>query len=300
MRTVVAPSRLHFGLIRRSPDAAGVNYGGCGVMLSSPRTIVRAEPADDWSATGPNAERALEFAKRACALPHRLIVEECPPVHAGFGSGTSLALAVGRAVAPGRTVDDIALSLGRGQRSGVGLHGFRLGGFVADGGKRAGELPGLIERIDVPSEWRFAVLLPDEATPWHGSREREAFSNDAVQPDDERRSERLNELMVGELVPALHAADFDRFSRALTDYNRTSGELFAAEQGGPYAGGEVARLLAELQSFGVLGIGQSSWGPGVFAAFRCTAEAEEMLKRFDAVRSWLAAASNEGAIERVD
>ena len=63
------------------------------------------------------------------------------PTHAGFGSGTQLALAIGRAFAQlngiGLSTTQIASSLGRGLRSGVGIAGFERGGLLLDGGPNA-------------------------------------------------------------------------------------------------------------------------------------------------------------------
>jgi predicted sugar kinase len=47
--------------------------------------------------------------------------------------------------------------------------------------------------------------------------------------------------------------------------------LFASVQGGSYNGLEVASTIATLQAMGVQGVGQSSWGPGVFAWFESQA-----------------------------
>src|SRR5438046_2232982 len=97
---VVAPCRLHFGLfhvpvegLTHWPDGTTVRrFGGVGLMIDRPRVVVRVEPADDWSAEGPLADRALGYARRAAAFvrseqrrPVRVTVEECPPEHVGLG-----------------------------------------------------------------------------------------------------------------------------------------------------------------------------------------------------------------------
>ena len=44
-----------------------------------------------------------------------------------------------------------------------------------------------------------------------------------------------------------------------------AGEPFAADQGGPYAGPAVTGLIDKLRAWDFAGVGQSSWGPTVFA-----------------------------------
>src|SRR3954469_20377891 len=121
--------------------------GGFGVGVRRPAVVLEAEPAGELSAEGPDAQRALLFARRcreALGLAggaHLRVVEAIPP-HVGLGSGTKLALAVAQALAvlDGRTVDAPALAeaAGRAARSAVGMWTFALGGLVIEGGVRRG------------------------------------------------------------------------------------------------------------------------------------------------------------------
>jgi predicted sugar kinase len=67
------------------------------------------------------------------------------------------------------------------------------------------------------------------------------------------------------MLPALLERDLTAFGEALHDFNARAGEAFAAAQGGLYAGPAVAAWVELLRAEGVAGVGQSSWGPGVFA-----------------------------------
>ena len=142
MTRVETGSRLHFGLLRPPPADGQRGFGGCGLMIEAPAVRVAVEPATEWSAVGPAADRALAVARRVAAdWPHRVIVEACPPEHVGLGVGTQLSLAVARAVSRslGRP-DDVPVEparlTDRGARSAIGSHGFEHGGFLVDGGKR--------------------------------------------------------------------------------------------------------------------------------------------------------------------
>ena len=83
------------------------------------------------------------------------------------------------------------------------------------------------------------------------------------------------------------------------DFNARSGDLFAAEQGGTYAGAEVAAVVAWLRRQKVRGVGQSSGGPGVFAVVEDEGRGNWLRDRareaFSGADVWLTAARNQGA-----
>jgi beta-ribofuranosylaminobenzene 5'-phosphate synthase len=290
MTRVVTGSRLHFGLLALSGPR---RFGGVGLMIDSPRLAVSAEPAMEFSATGPLADRALEFA-RLFGTPHRLTIEEAPPEHCGFGTGTQLALAVGLAVS-GLPVEEIARVTGRGRRSAIGTHGFAAGGLLADGGRKDGLAP-LLFRHDFPAEWRVVVAVPDAPAGLSAVGEARAF---AELPGDAALTDALCRLTLLGMLPALLERDLAAFAAALGEYNAKSGELFAPIQGGAYSVGIVSDLIGHLRSLGVEGVGQSSWGPAVFAV----AEADRAAWLRDSItarlgpsgRVWLTSARKVGA-----
>ena len=141
---VEAPARLHLGMLAVAGDGAR-RFGGLGVSVGRPAVVLEAEPADELSAEGADAERALTFARRCrdalgLAGGAHLRVVEAIPQHVGLGSGTKLALAVAQALATleGRDVDapGLAEAAGRAARSAVGMWTFALGGLVVEGGHR--------------------------------------------------------------------------------------------------------------------------------------------------------------------
>lgn len=278
MTRVAAPSRLHFGLMavpipgEAAPEER--QFGGVGLMLDSPRIVLKATPAARWAANGPHAQRALDFAQRLMnTIPadqrqsFAIEIEKGMEEHAGLGSGTALALAVAKALAiecghvDWPTVE-LAARVGRGQRSAVGVHGFDLGGLIVEAGKLPGEpIAPLVGRFALPSEWRVLLLRPPVDARWYGRRELLAF--DRV--TRKNPSDTLRRLVTDNLLPALVSADLHSFGEALHEYNLLSGVAFADQQGGAYAGQLIADLIAYLRQRGVRGVGQSSWGPTVFA-----------------------------------
>ena len=71
-------------------------------------------------------------------------------------------------------------------------------------------------------------------------------------------------------------ADLRRFGSAITELQQRVGDYFAPAQGGRFASPHVAAALAWLESAGVAGFGQSSWGPTGFAFAPSRADAERM------------------------
>ena len=174
-------------------------------------------------------------------------------------------MATGRAYTVPIWQDELPQVLGRGKRSGIGIHGFRHGGFIVDDGKLEDELPQIRERIEVPSDWRVVLVRPPVPGAWHGEQERTAFHRNRSPEAALDTTRRLLHIANDTLIPALKQADFDTFATSLTDFNRVAGEPFDDDQGGPYAGVAVAGIIDELLEWGTLGVGQSSWGPTVFA-----------------------------------
>jgi beta-RFAP synthase len=286
MTRVVAPSRLHFGLLHvpvagltRWPDGLPVRrFGGVGLMVNEPGVAVSVEAAADWSGHGPNGNRALDYARRVaaaladgCERPLRVTVERCPPEHVGLGVGTQLGLAVARAVSTelgftGINVRDLARWVGRAERSGIGSHGFAHGGLLVEGGKRDAELAVLLGRYEFPSDWRIVLARPRSTqSTWSGPAEQHAFNRtrqaNAILPLTERMA---RVLLVG-ILPAVLEHDCGTFGKAVQEYNQQAGRMFTNDQGGVYSSPLVQRLVESARQLGATGAGQSSWGPTIFA-----------------------------------
>jgi beta-RFAP synthase len=291
MFRVRTPSRLHFGLLSlgcdalvRWPDRQGDatlparRFGSVGLMIEAPGVQISAQPAADWSAEGPLATRALSAAQRFAAswteakiIPCRLCIEDAAPEHAGLGTGTQLALAAAQLVGkinrlPCLEMADLTRRTGRGLRSALGTHGFGQGGFLVDGGKGATEaLAPLVVRHPFPDTWSVVLAIPPVNPGLHGHDELQAFGELLARTQDLPGTEALCRLVLLGMLPALAEHDVQAFGEALYDFNARVGEVFAPVQGGLYADAQVAEIVAWVRSQGVTGVGQSSWGPAVFA-----------------------------------
>jgi beta-RFAP synthase len=264
-------------------------------MVQDPGVKLRVWPSAAWSATGPLAERALAFAQRYAAAVRQVHpdlelacqaigVEGAPPEHLGLGTGTQLGLAMAQALAQAWRLDDppdvLARRIGRGLRSAIGVHGFAHGGFLVEGGKRSPDtLSPLVARVPFPDAWRIVLILPSRDPGLHGTPEWEAFSRLAHHPPVHKQTEALCRLVLLGLLPALVEGHIATFGEALHDFNARSGEMFAPVQGGVYASPAVAEVIAFVRRLGVGGVGQSSWGPTVFAVLEDQDRAADLALR---------------------
>ncbi len=281
---VRAPARLHFGFLDLN-GGLGRRFGSIGLAVDAPAVQLKAVRARRAATSGPEAERVRAYLLAAAShldVPDSVAieVEEAIPAHAGFGSGTQLALAVAAALARlnGRPFapSEFADVLDRGNRSGVGLAAFTQGGLIVDGGRdETGAPPPVIARLPWPEAWRVVLILDTAAEGVHGSRESEAF-RDLPEFDAGAASE-ICRITLMQVLPAAALAEPVAFGRGITEIQRRIGDHFAPHQGGRYASPAVAEVLQALAARGLPGYGQSSWGPTGFALTGSAAEAEALV-----------------------
>lgn len=308
---VIAPCRLHFGLFSfGQPNRR--QFGGVGMMLSEPALRLRFLKSDEFEVVGPLRDRLTDYVTSWTAWhdieeppAYQIIVESAPRLHVGLGVGTQLGLSVAAALAEltGRSRDDapsLAGSVGRGQRSAVGTFGFFQGGLIAESGKHAGEsLSSLADRVPFPETWRIVLITPRGSAGLHGRFERQAFAD--LDPVPLEVTEQLELQAFERIVPAARQERFDDFCQGIYEFGRLAGSCFASIQGGPYNGPKLQAVVDTLRSMGHEGIGQSSWGPTIYAMAR-DADAAQQLTRdlrgvstFDDCDIAISAASNCGA-----
>src|SRR5262249_31151809 len=121
--------------------------------------------------------------------------------------------------------------------------------------------------------------LPPCGSGLHDRDEEEAFARLHSRRTDLESTESLCRLVLLGMLPALHEGDLNAFGEALYDFNLRAGQTFAAVQGGPYANGQIAEMVAFLRRQGIRGVGQSSWGPAVFAVAEDPARATDLASR---------------------
>ncbi|HWH83186.1 MAG TPA: beta-ribofuranosylaminobenzene 5'-phosphate synthase family protein [Burkholderiaceae bacterium] len=289
--TLRAPGRLHLGFL--DPSASlGRRYGSVGLVVEGFETEVElsAALAERITADTPDGNAQLERAG-AClnilrartghyGALHLRLLRVLPP-HAGFGSGTQLALAIGRAFARWHRLDTstatLAHWLGRGRRSGIGLHGFDHGGLLVDGGPGDDDQPApLLARIALPDAWRIVVVQDPRERGLAGHAEADAMAALVPMPA-ERAAEICHETLM-RVLPGAAEARFERFAAGVTRIQQLLGAHYApAQHGRPYTSAAVGRLLRAFADAALIdapvAIGQSSWGPTGFAIVASSAHA---------------------------
>jgi beta-ribofuranosylaminobenzene 5'-phosphate synthase len=269
---VQAPARLHFGVLDLG-GRLGRCFGGLGAAIPSPSLLLEATRSPGLTGEGPDADRAMEFARRFLAYHQiatgaHLVIRRSIPGHSGLGSGTQLGLSVARALAElyglRGEVLELARATGRGRRSAIGTWAFALGGFIVEGGRRrdSQNIAPLLARFTIPPSWRYVLVVPSEGRGLSGEAEAQAFEE--LPPSPDREVERVAHLVLMQLLPALVEGDLPSFGKALSEIQQITGGWFAPQQGGVFAPGLTREIIARMASWGATGVGQSSWGPAAY------------------------------------
>jgi beta-RFAP synthase len=284
---VEAHARLHLGFLDPSGEG-GRRFGGIGLAIGRPRHLLTIEPAPGLIVEGVDAERVEQVAARfhdRLDLPQRarIVVREAIPAHVGLGSGTQLALALAAGLSRLHRIDlppaELCVLMGRGRRSGVGYHLFQQGGFVVEGGHlsdglhAAAKAPPLLLRHEFPEAWRIVLAIPQASQKISGEAEEEAFRR--LRPAPVEEVDRIAHLVLMRLLPALVERDLPQFGAALAEIQERVGSCFAPVQEGPFHPGG-ALLARRLKEAGGCGVGQSSWGPAVYALAADQAEEDRL------------------------
>lgn len=318
MIDVITPSRLHFGLLAFDP-AEPRQFGGVGLMVRQPMTRIRLSHADDVTAEGRMADRATDFASRFLEWAAErdpslsesgvhIKIASVPRPHTGLGSGTQLGIAVATGLAKlfelgDLSITDRAAAVSRGKRSAIGAHGFIQGGLIVEGGKREPhELSPMISRSHFPDDWRVVLIRPHLFDGLSGEREQIAFDTKLNIP--QAVTAELCRIVLLGMIPSLIEQDINTFGDALYDLQSKVGDCFAGAQGGRWADPQLGQIVQFVRDQGVRGVGQSSWGPTLYAVCEDDERAEDLASKLqatfeldpDEVR--ITEADNHGAVVR--
>jgi beta-ribofuranosylaminobenzene 5'-phosphate synthase len=280
--TVTTSARLHMGFFDLTSNAARM-FGGLGLAIDAPCTQIEIKHSEKLHVDAKSSNSVAKIVDNliiSLNVPNNfsLKVMQSIPEHAGLGSGTQMALAVGTGLSQlfnlNLTTTQIATASMRGKRSGIGLGAFSQGGFLIDSGKIANALPSQLPSIDIrfdfPDHWRVLLVLDSAHMGVHGAVEFEAFKTLKPAQFD------LKDMLQQHMLPALQRADLLAFGAYMQDLQAYNGDYFAPIQGGRYASLDAANALAWLQTNGAACVGQSSWGPTGFAILENQQQAESL------------------------
>lgn len=309
--------RLHMGFFDLH-GGLGRKFGSIGLSLAEPALLVEAHVSQHLNVTGDASVPGTVLAK-ASAVAQQLAtkmnlngtldlhISQHIPEHAGLGSGTQIALAVGSALSNLYQLDlsarEIAELSGRGRRSGIGIAAFDHGGLLIDGGRNinadANVVPPLLARYDFPEQWTILLIFDATQPGIHGEQEKLGFNQLPV--FSESLAAHLCRHVLMQAMPAIVEKDLTAFGHSIQVLQQHVGDYFAPVQGGRYASKLVGDVLHYLQQAGVACFGQSSWGPTGFAIFENSSIAEQYAQQLqakftDQALSWkICKASNQGA-----
>lgn len=288
--SVKSSARLHMGFFDLH-GGLGRKFGSIGLSIKAPSIELTATRADKLTMTGLSNSRVEEIAENVITKLNSKFnisaavnfnIQQNLPEHAGLGSGTQQALAIGTAISRlyglNLTTQQIAEISSRGGRSGIGIAAFDLGGLLVDGGRvsdatqsavsRLGvgnKIPPLLARYDFPEDWKILLIFDNKQPGIHGDEELAAFKTLPVFPQNLAAHLCRSVLMQG--MPAIVERDLTAFGGCIRELQMHVGDYFAPAQGGRYASQQVGAVLQYLEASGVACLGQSSWGPTGFAVF---------------------------------
>ena len=215
------------------------------------------------------------------SLPIRLELLTAPPRHSGLGSGTQIAFSVAATLfkcvgLPVPEAAQMAEIVGRGKRSAIGSHGFYSGGCIADAGVTSETNFSPIQaRISFPDEWPIVLIRPVTKGGLFGHLEQSAF--DRLAETESQNRDLMKRLCFEGIFQGLTDRNYAQFGHALHEFNRISGEYFAEFQSGIYNNPKCASIVQSVLDFGIQAVGQSSWGPTLFAVAPSVNVADDLL-----------------------
>ena len=284
---VTTSARLHLGFLDLNGDL-GRQFGSIGLAIDAFETHVQLREAPSLRVSGEERERGSRLAVQIADslgldVGKELTIARAIPAHAGLGSGTQLALAVGSAFrrCAGLPLDPLgdALMLDRGARSGVGAALFGCGGLVVDAGRGENTtIPPVVARVTFPPDWRLILMLDFGIAGAHGEAERQAFAALSRFRADSAGEICRRTLM--QILPGAAEQDFKAFGEGVSKVQAILGDHFApAQGGGRFTSAAVGHAAERLEALGARGIGQSSWGPTGFAFATDPDQAEFFARR---------------------
>jgi len=276
-------ARIHLGFYGIRPGYR--EYGGLGIYVNGVGYRIVVEEHEHDLVRGCQAGRVTEIINEIRSqyrtTKHYLVeVQKCIPEHIGLGSTTQLKLALYTAILRLEGIvanlEDIAVKAGVGSISGVGFYGFKYGGLIVDSGRRQGnELVGLLARYEFPENWYIAVVAPATKRRVYGEVEKRYLM--ACSQVDESSYCRALEIVFRKLLPAVVEKNFADFVAGVEELDELTSTYFAAQKG-RFCCRESEAVAMALKEAGGEGIGQSSWGPTVYAFFKTRKAAENAIK----------------------
>jgi len=290
MIKVVSPSRLHLTLIDLNAELGRVD-GGAGITLESPGMELLAAEADNVEIVGDSLLAGKMRIAADALLPAgkgiKLQINDSLPDHVGLGSGTQAALSAAAAINKiyglGKSVRELAIAVGRGGTSGIGVAAFENGGIILDGGHKFKDKcafspsatshvpPGpVLFRRDFP-DWPIVLAIPNTKGA-HDAEEVDIFKKYCPIPLAEVQE--ICHVILMQMLPALVEEDLESFGKAINHFQLVGFKRREVElQLRP-----VLDIMEYMRDNGASGSGISSFGPVVYGIVGSSGEGKRLLK----------------------
>jgi len=281
-------------------------WQGMGLAIKEPRTTLYAETSDtvglhlvgDYS---NDIAAALSSFYSEMKMNLGVVIElvEYPPRHVGLGSGTqiilSAATAMTRIAGVELAIDEIALKTNRGKYSWIGVEAFNAGGFIVSLGRGRNQQKQPVLRLNFPEDWLIVILIPDSREGLSGPEEERALWQ--VRYSDQTAMN-IHACLVNEVIPGILEHDIELFGKGVESIQDLVGSEFSSMQGGIF-NRSSEKLVELMRSEGLLGVGQSSWGPAVYGFAQRREDAMKVISKAKNLspktKVYLTTADNQGA-----
>ncbi|MCW4025358.1 MAG: GHMP kinase [Candidatus Bathyarchaeota archaeon] len=282
--TVKAPAHLHTGNFDMTGDL-GRLYGTVGFavdrMLEVEVGKCKGVKSDD--------KDAIIFAKRFVEAYNlegaEVTVKKSIPKFVGMGYHTTLALSIGAALAKiyglNLTTEQIALTMQRGAITSIGVHAFKVGGFIVEGGFRVDQrekmIPPMIFQQPVPDNWQFVIAIanvPQEKIIKMREDEDNILRNLHLMPKE--TSDMLSRIVLVKIMPAIIEKDLKSFGEGLTAFNSELGKFWNQYQCGRTYCHPVVEDAVKIMLKRSTCACQTSWGPTIYGIVDSASTAETL------------------------
>ena len=184
------------------------------------------------------------------------------------------------------TTEKVALAMKRGAITSLGVHAFKVGGFIVEGGFRVKErekmIPPLIFHQNVPDNWLFVIAIanePQEKIIKMREDEDHILRNLKLMPKE--TSDMLSRIVLVKILPSIVEGDLKSFGEGLTAFNSELGKFWNEYQcGRTYCHPVVEEAIKIMLKRSTCAC-QTSWGPTIYGIVDRQTEAETLKKELE-------------------
>lgn len=278
--TVSSPARIHLGFFGIE-DNFGYSFGSMGLAINKYKTSVKICSSQKFETNLPKKyENRIKKIIKSTNISNKFKISLLNELksHIGLGSGTQTSLCIGKAISSyfnlKLTTNELVNFFQRGLRSGTGIGIFEKGGFVLDSCKKPGEYPQIIVRKSFPSHWRLILVSDVKSTGYSGIKEKNFFLNDKVL---KKRVSDLSHITLRGILPAIVYEDYNCFIENIAEFQRITSLYYRKVQKGTFSSKKISNIMQYLGQLGIIGTGQSSWGPSSYIFAESINHAKEII-----------------------